>query len=88
MDIISNHISEIICYKTKFVELASVMSKKLQYGDDLCCNVNDLYLASQLINRLDCYTLDANGNPVYDFLTCIKASDLSKLYEVLDNLLQ
>jgi hypothetical protein len=35
------------------------MVQKMNYGEDVSCCVNKLYLASKLINRLDCYCFDA-----------------------------
>lgn len=55
MDIVTNHTAKLLSYKTKFVNSAYVLLKKNQYGEDICCQVNKLFLASQLINRLDCY---------------------------------
>lgn len=55
MDIVTNHTAKLLSYKTKFVNSSYVLLKKNQYGEDICCQVNKLFLASQLINRLDCY---------------------------------
>lgn len=68
MDIVTNHTAKLINYKTKFVNSAYVLLKKNQYGEDICCQVNKLFLASQLINRLDCYCFPS-GEINSEFIT-------------------
>jgi len=55
MDIVENHINKMLNYKIKFVDIAYVLLQKYQYGEDICCRIKKLYLASRLINRLDNY---------------------------------
>lgn len=56
MDIKENHRIRLLNAKCTYVNSLALISKKMSYGEDIseCC-ARDLFLASQLINRLDCY---------------------------------
>lgn len=56
MDIVANHTSKILGFKTDYVNKVYSISNRMSYGEDIsdCC-ARKLFLASQLINRLDCY---------------------------------
>lgn len=55
MDIQTNHTLKLLNAKCEYVCAVDNLSKKLDYGDDIECCLNKLYLASKLINRLECY---------------------------------
>lgn len=56
MDIQETHRVTLLRAKCSYVKSLDVMFKKMSYGEDVdeCC-ARKLFLASQLINRLDCY---------------------------------
>jgi hypothetical protein len=85
MDTQSNHSAKILSFKTLYVKKATVLVKKINYGEDVSCCVNKMYLASRLINRLECFCFSSEGVTCYN---CITTSDLPKMYEVLYKLLQ
>lgn len=58
MDIQTNHTVKLLNAKCKYVLAVETLSKKLDYGDEIECYINKLYLASRLIDRLDCYCFD------------------------------
>lgn len=55
MEIQTNHNLILLNAKCEYVCIVDNLSKKLDYGDDIECCLNKLYLASKLINRLECY---------------------------------
>ena len=55
MEIQTNHTLRLLNAKCEYVCIVDNLSKKLDYGDDIECCLNKLYLASKLINRLECY---------------------------------
>lgn len=61
MDIQENHRITLLNAKCTYVNSLDLISKKMSYGEDIseCCAC-DLYLASQLINRLDCYSFPSD----------------------------
>lgn len=59
MEIKSNNTYQILSYKTDFVNQTSLLVKKMNYGEDVDCCINKLYLASRIINRLECYCFDS-----------------------------
>lgn len=56
MDIQENHRITLLNAKCSYVKSLDLITKKMSYGEDIseCC-ARKLFLASQLINRLDCY---------------------------------
>jgi hypothetical protein len=65
MEIQTRHRLKLLNSKCEYVCIVENLSKKLDYGDDIECCLNKLYLASKLINRLECYCFN---NP--DTLNC------------------
>lgn len=59
MDIQTKHRVTLLNAKCNYVCAVDTMVQKMNYGEDVSCCVNKLYLASKLINRLDCYCFDA-----------------------------
>jgi len=55
MEIQEKHRLTILNAKCEFVCAASTLVKKMNYGKDVDCCINKLYLASRIINRLECY---------------------------------
>lgn len=55
MEIQTNHNLRLLNAKCEYVCIVDNLSKKLDYGDDIECCLNKLFLASKLINRLECY---------------------------------
>lgn len=55
MEIQTRHRLKLLNSKCEYVCVVDNLSKKLDYGDDIECCLNKLYLASKLINRLECY---------------------------------
>lgn len=58
MEIQEKHRLEILNAKCNYVCAASTLVKKMNYGEDVSCCINKLYLASRIINRLECYCFD------------------------------
>jgi hypothetical protein len=56
MEIQTNHTLRLLNAKCEYVCIVDNLSKKLDYGDDIECCLNKLFLASKLINRLECYS--------------------------------
>lgn len=59
MEIQTKHRLELLNAKCEYICAVNTMVKKMNYGEDVDCCVNKLYLASRLINRLDCYCFDS-----------------------------
>lgn len=82
MEIQTRHRLKILNSKCEYVFIVENLSKKLDYGDDIECCLNKLYLASKLINRLECYnfpliTLSENVNS--EFFAGISESEFFAL---------
>jgi len=58
MDIQTNHTVRLLNAKCEYVLAVDNLVKKLDYGDDIECCLNKLFLASKLINRLECYCFE------------------------------
>lgn len=58
MDIQTNHTVRLLNAKCEYVLAVDNLVKKLDYGDDIECCINKLFLASKLINRLECYCFE------------------------------
>lgn len=87
MEIQTNHNLRLLNAKCEYVCIVDNLSKKLDYGDDIECCLNKLYLASKLINRLECYCFTNLENPEIECKNCIEQSNLREMYAVIDNLL-
>jgi hypothetical protein len=87
MEIQTNHTLRLLNAKCEYVCIVDNLSKKLDYGDDVECCLNKLFLASKLINRLECYCFTDIAIPETICYNCIEQSDLREMYAVLDNLL-
>lgn len=59
MDIQTKHRVELLNAKCNYVCAVDSLVNKMNYGEDVNCCINKLYLASRLINRLDCYCFDS-----------------------------
>jgi len=59
MDIQTKHRVTLLNAKCEYVCAVDTLVKKMNYGEDVDCCINKLYLASRLINRLDCYCFDS-----------------------------
>lgn len=55
MDIQDTHRIKLLNAKCEYVCAVDKLSKKLDYGDNIDCCVDKLWLASKLINRLECH---------------------------------
>lgn len=55
MDIQTKHIDTLLNAKCQVVCMAENLLKKSDYGDEIGCCYEKLFLAVSLINRLDCY---------------------------------
>lgn len=60
MEIQEKHRLEILNAKCNYVCAASTLVKKMNYGEDVSCCINKLYLASRIIKRLECYCFGKN----------------------------
>ena len=58
MEIQEKHRLEILNAKCNYVCAVDTLVHKMNYGEDADCCIEKLYLASRLINRLDCYCFD------------------------------
>lgn len=58
MEIQENHRLKILNAKCNYVCAVDILQKKMSYGEDVSCCINKLYLASRIINRLECYCFD------------------------------
>lgn len=59
MDIQTKHRVTLLNAKCEYVCAVDTLVKKINYGEDVDCCINKLFLASRLINRLDCYCFDS-----------------------------
>ena len=59
MDIQTKHRVILLNAKCEYVCAVDTLVKKMNYGEDVDCCINKLFLASRLINRLDCYCFDS-----------------------------
>lgn len=59
MEIQEKHRLEILNAKCEYVCAVDTLVKKMNYGEDVDCCINKLYLASKIINRLECYCFDS-----------------------------
>lgn len=60
MDIQTKHRITLLNAKCKYVCALDSISNKLNYGEDVDCCANKLFLAAKIINRLECYCFDSN----------------------------
>lgn len=60
MEIQSNLKYKILSYKSIYIDKLSELVNKSNYGEDICCCSNNLFLVAKLINRLECYCFDSN----------------------------
>ena len=58
MDIQTKHRVTLLNAKCNYVCAVDILQKKISYGEDVSCCINKLYLASRIINRLECYCFD------------------------------
>lgn len=58
MDIQTNHRVTLLNAKCEYVCAVDTLVKKMNYGEDVDCCINKLFLASRIINRLECYCFD------------------------------
>jgi hypothetical protein len=91
MEIQTNHTLRLLNAKCEYVCIVENLSKKLDYGDDIECCLNKLFLASKLINRLECYnfptiTLGAPTNS--EFTTTISNTQYDLLLEISELTIQ
>lgn len=61
MTIQDRHITTLLNAKCKVVCSADTILKKMSYGEDVGCCIDNLWLASKLINRLECYCFGTNS---------------------------
>ena len=59
MEIQEKHRLEILNAKCEYACTVDTLVKKMNYGEDVSCCINKLYLASRIINRLECYCFDS-----------------------------
>lgn len=58
MEIQEKHRLEILNAKCNYVCAVDILQKKMSYGEDVSCCINKLFLASKLINRLECFCFE------------------------------
>ena len=58
MDIQTNHRVTLLNAKCNYVCAVDTLVQKSNYGEDIGCCIEKLYLASRIINRLDCYCFE------------------------------
>lgn len=63
METQDRHITEILSAKCNYVNKLESMLKRSDYGDDINCCANNLFLASKLINRLECFCFGSSTIP-------------------------
>lgn len=85
MEIYETHRVTLLNAKCNYVCRAEELMKRSNYGEDVSCCIKDLWLASKLIDRLDCYCFPDADTTCHN---CIEDSDLPKMYEVLSELLK
>jgi hypothetical protein len=85
MDIQEKHRVTLLNAKCQVVCMAENLMKKMQHGDNIDCCVKKLFVATRLINRLDCYCFPTNDTGCNN---CITDTQLNKMYQALDSLLQ
>lgn len=85
MEIQTKHRVTLLNAKCVYVCKVDGIYKKMQYGEDVECCIKNLWLAANLINRLDCYCFPTEETECHN---CIEDSDLNKMYEVLNTLLK
>lgn len=86
MEIQTNHNLRLLNAKCEYVCIVDNLSKKLDYGDDIECCLNKLFLASKLINRLECYNfplITASENVNSEFAETLSESQEAVLYEII-----
>lgn len=59
MEIQEKHRLTILNAKCEYACAVDTLVKKMNYGEDVDCCINKLYLASRIINRLECYCFDS-----------------------------
>lgn len=59
MEIQEKHRLTILNAKCEYACAVDTLVKKMNYGEDVSCCINKLYLASRIINRLECYCFDS-----------------------------
>lgn len=82
MEIQTRHRLKLLNSKCEYVCIVENLSKKLDYGDDIECCLNKLYLASKLINRLECYNfplITTSENVNSEFFAGISESEFFAL---------
>jgi len=82
MEIQTRHRLKLLNSKCEYVCVVDNLSKKLDYGDDIECCLNKLYLASKLINRLECYNfplITTSENVNSEFFAGISESEFFAL---------
>ena len=91
MEIQTNHNLRLLNAKCEYVCIVDNLSKKLDYGDDIECCLNKLFLASKLINRLECYNFPETilGAPTNsEFNASLTIPQYELLLETLDSTIQ
>lgn len=58
MEIQANHTTKLLNAKCEYVLAVDNLAKKLEYGESIECCVNNFFLASRLIGRLECYCFE------------------------------
>lgn len=56
------HITTLLNAKCNIVCAADTILKKMSYGEDVGCCIENLWLAIKLINRLECYCFGVNSD--------------------------
>lgn len=81
MDIQTNHTVRLLNAKCEYVLAVDNLVKKLDYGDDIECCINKLFLASKLINRLECYCFEDRTLADTEVLSTFTIDIPNELYE-------
>lgn len=73
MEIQEKHKLKILSYKSTYVSILEEIENKSNYGEDIDCCANELFLASKLINRLECYCFSDSLNHSTEILSSFLA---------------
>lgn len=86
MEIQEKHRLEILNAKCNYVCAVDTLVKKSNYGEDIGCCIEKLYLASRLINRLECFCFET---PVFeDAVSSEFTYTVANNYYLVDTVLQ
>lgn len=80
MEIQEKHRLTILNAKCEYACAVDTLVKKMNYGEDVDCCINKLYLASRIINRLECYCFDSIPLGTEEVMAVFGLSDSNSNY--------